>query len=76
MSGFAWRRLPLLLAGVLLVVLVAAVARAGPYAAPRPPAAVTPTATATATPGLATPDSAEEQAREEENEALASIPAL
>lgn len=76
MNGFAWRRLPLLLAGVLLVVLVAAVARAGPYAEPRPPAAVTPTATATATPGLATPDSAEEQAREEENEALASIPAL
>lgn len=76
MSGFAWRRLPLLLAAALLVVLIAAVARAGPYAEPAPPPDPTATAPATATPGLATPDTAEEQAREEENEALARIPAL
>lgn len=71
------RRLPLLLAAVLLVVLVAAVSRAGPYAEPRPPADTAATVAPPTTPGLAgTPLTEEEQARDEENEALAAIPAL
>ena len=70
------RRWPVLIAALLLIAVVAVVARAGPFATVGPPDGGAPVATPTGGSALPTPSTDEERTRDAQNKALARTTSL